>query len=58
VKTVRPETAPDFSYRNPFANDDSMLADYGRWELGPPVNDARGAWICTRHSPNISPASV
>jgi lysophospholipase L1-like esterase len=41
VKTVRPETAPDFSYRNPFTNYDSVLADYGRWELGLPVNDAR-----------------
>jgi lysophospholipase L1-like esterase len=40
VKTALPETAPDFSYQNPFTNYDSVLNDYSAWEMGPSVNDA------------------
>ena len=48
VKNVLPETAPDFSYQNPFTNYDSVLNAYSAWEMGPSVND--GGVVVDLHS--------
>ena len=45
---VRPETADDFSYLNPFDHYDSVLADYARWELSLPAADAQ---VIDLHTP-------
>jgi lysophospholipase L1-like esterase len=40
VKTLVPADAPDFSYLTPFANYDSVLEEYSRWERSLLVGDA------------------
>ena len=38
---VLPASAPDYSYIHPFADYDSVLADYARWEMSLPATDAQ-----------------
>jgi lysophospholipase L1-like esterase len=46
--SVRPITAADFSYLNPYDHYDSVLADYARWEMTLPATDAQ---VVDLHTP-------